>query len=125
MQGGNLDCLKYAHECGCTWNTDTTAYAAQRGSLDCLKYLHENKCDWDDGACACAAVGGHLECLKYLHENGCPMMGEEKMLHQATGLSLEWLHGSNEGKIHVSKILGMCMRMGVPWCVKKKCCIKA
>src|SRR5680860_920011 len=45
--------------------------AAKNGHLECLKYAHENGCSWDEITCKSAAENGHLECLKYAHENGC------------------------------------------------------
>jgi hypothetical protein len=71
-QGGHLDCLQYAHEHGCPWDTDTCVYAAANGHLDCLRYAHEQGCPWDTETCRYAAQGGHLDCLRYAHEHGCP-----------------------------------------------------
>jgi hypothetical protein len=68
---GHLECLKYAHENGCEWNSDTCANAALNGQIECLKYAHENGCEWDDNTCTNAAENGQIECLKYAHENGC------------------------------------------------------
>ena len=68
---GNLDCLKYAHENGCSWASNTCYDAAKNGYLDCLKYAHENGCNWASNTCYDAAFGGNLDCLKYAHENGC------------------------------------------------------
>ena len=42
--------------------------AVSIGHLECLKYLHENGCSWNAKTCKAAAENGHLECLKYLHE---------------------------------------------------------
>ena len=67
---GHLDCLKYAHENGCYWNEDTTSSAALNGHLDCIKYAHENGCSWNKDTPENAAANGHLDCLKYAHENG-------------------------------------------------------
>ena len=68
---GHLDCLRYAHENGCHWNEYTCIKAAQNGHLDCLKYAYENGCEWDEvDICMIVAEYGHLECLKYAHENG-------------------------------------------------------
>ncbi|ATZ80081.1 ankyrin repeat domain-containing protein [Bodo saltans virus] len=69
---GHLECLKYAHENGCSWDEKTCRYAAKNGHFECLKYAHENGCSWDEFTCAQAAENGYLECLKYAHENGCP-----------------------------------------------------
>ena len=72
-----MDCLKYAHENGCPWNTSTCSFAANNGHLECLKYAHERGCPWDVWTCAHAASNGQLECLKYLHEHGCPWDKDE------------------------------------------------
>jgi hypothetical protein len=42
------------------------------GQLECLIYAHENGCDWDSETCSNASMKGHLEILKYAHDNGCP-----------------------------------------------------
>jgi hypothetical protein len=67
---GHIECLKYAHENGCGWDTLTCSKAAQGGHLDCMKYAHENGCEWDTETCEDAAFKGHLECSKYARENG-------------------------------------------------------
>jgi hypothetical protein len=69
--GGHLDCLRYAHEHGCEWNSKTCENAASGGHLDCLEYAHESDCNWDHETCSAAAENGHLDCLKYAHEHGC------------------------------------------------------
>jgi hypothetical protein len=69
---GHLECIKYAHEKGCPWSTDTSTGAAKNNHIECLKYLHENGCPWNSNAYYYAAANGHLECIKYLHQNGCP-----------------------------------------------------
>ncbi len=72
---GHLECLKYAHENGCPWDEDTCWSAAVGGHILCLKYAHEQGCPWDGWTCSYAAKSGHLECLKYAHEQGCPWDG--------------------------------------------------
>lgn len=67
----HIECLKYAHENGCDWDSTVCTYLAEHGQLDALKWAHEEGCEWDASACAAAARKGHLEVLKYLHENGC------------------------------------------------------
>jgi hypothetical protein len=68
---GQIECLKYVHENGCAWNSNTCKNAAKNGQIECLKYAHENGCEWTSWTCAYSAYNGHLECLKYAHENGC------------------------------------------------------
>ena len=68
---GHLDCLKYAHENGCSWNAYTCKIASRNGYLNCLKYAHENGCEWNKHTYK-AALYRHQDCLKYAIENGCP-----------------------------------------------------
>jgi hypothetical protein len=58
---GYLNCLKYAHNNGCKWNSNACASAALNGHFFCLKYAHENGCSWDEYTCSYAAKNGHLE----------------------------------------------------------------
>ena len=72
--GGDLECLKYAHEkirrWG-VWHYDTCKAAARGGHIECLIYAHEQGCVWYSDTCSAASRGGHLECLKYAHVQGC------------------------------------------------------
>ncbi len=78
---GNLECLIYAHENGCSWNEDSwnddpcnedsCKYTALAGNLECLKYMIANGYNCSYETCNYAAEGGNLECLKYAFENGC------------------------------------------------------
>ena len=70
-EGGNLECLQYLHIIGCPWDAAACSAAARCGELECLQYLHEQDCPWDATACAAAAECGRLDCLQYLHEHGC------------------------------------------------------
>lgn len=71
---GNLECLVFAHENGCSWDSSTCSAAAGNGQLECLKYAHENGCPWSARTCEDAAANGQLECLMYAHENGCEVI---------------------------------------------------
>lgn len=75
---GNLDCLRYAHEQGCPWGSDTCAGAAAGGHLSCLQYAHKHGCAWNSTITWKAAQHGHLECFKYALLNGCPL---ERIMH--------------------------------------------
>ena len=68
---GNLEILKYLHENGCPWYSDTCSSAADGGHLMCLTYAHEHGCKWEEDTCSFAAKKGHIKCLKYAHENNC------------------------------------------------------
>ena len=37
-----------------------------------VRYAHEHGCPWDSNTCSYAAGAGHLEVLRYAHEHGCP-----------------------------------------------------
>lgn len=52
--GGQINCLKYARENGCEWDSETCKYAAG-SSLECLKYARENGREWDKMTCFRAA----------------------------------------------------------------------
>ena len=98
LRGKGLECLQYAHEHSCPWDTVTCARAAGNGQLECLRYARarlpwnavtcawaarqrapgvlavraSNGCPWDADTCAQAAENGQLECLRYARNNGCP-----------------------------------------------------
>lgn len=40
---GQLKCLKYARENGCSWNANTTAMAARYGHFHCLDYAYDTR----------------------------------------------------------------------------------
>jgi len=65
--------LRYAHEHGCPWNSDTSHNAASGGHLKALRYAHEHDCPWDSLTFVRDAHGGHLEVLRYALEHGCPV----------------------------------------------------
>jgi hypothetical protein len=70
---GNLSLMKYLRRKGYNWHREC-AEAAQKGHLDCLKYAHQNGCSLDaDWPCACkvALEGGHFTCFEYARENRC------------------------------------------------------
>ena len=71
-ESGSLECLKYAHEHGCRWDSWTCGFNAEAGSLECLEYAHTHGCPWDEATCTKAAISGSLECLEYAHTHGCP-----------------------------------------------------
>ena len=105
VENGHIDCLKYLHENGCSWSTETCNKAAENGHIDCLKYLHENGCPWSTETCNKAAQYGHLYCLKYLHQNGCPW-STETCTKAATNGHLDCLEYAHEN--------------GCPWNIVKE-----
>lgn len=78
ITGGNLNCVKYLHECGIHWIGEECNIAAKMGNIECLKYAHANGCpiNWITTTNAAASLNraSSIECLKYLHENGCKLM---------------------------------------------------
>jgi hypothetical protein len=92
---GNLECLKYFHKKGCTWDSRTCAAAANGGHLDCLRYARENGCQWHIYTTTYAAKGGHLDCLRYAYENGC-QRGIQTTTYAAKGGHLDCLRYAYE-----------------------------
>lgn len=96
-RSGNLECLRYAHQMGCSepgnvsnvvvnvgcfphmythhgcsWTREVCTEAAKHGHLECLIYAHEHGCAWNWEATWYAKARGHTHCVKYLKANGCP-----------------------------------------------------
>jgi len=89
---GNLTFLKYGHEHGALFDTETTFWAAYYGHLDCLRYGHENGCPWDIVVTTYAAINGHFDCLKYAIENGCEAMIHTKVIDNGEYEIMKYLH---------------------------------
>ena len=70
-QNNHVEFFKNA--CKHTNINDICAQAAQGGNLECLKYAHEHGFPFDDRVVITAIVYRNFECLKYAHENGAPM----------------------------------------------------
>jgi len=69
-----LDCLKYLHEQGCSFNFDEPIYFdTNNENLDCLKYLHEHGVPLNENLFIIAFQDANLNWIKYLHEHGCPL----------------------------------------------------
>lgn len=55
IENRHLECLITAHKQNYPMNDEQLcAFAAENGDLKCLKYLHQNGCSWDEWTCACA-----------------------------------------------------------------------
>lgn len=67
----SLECLKYLHNFGYEWNSNTCQQAAKCGRLEILEYLHENGCEWTSSTTQTAFEFGNYECLKYALDNCC------------------------------------------------------
>ena len=71
---GHLYCLKNACENGYKLDKSICYIASLYGYLDCLIYARENKCDWNTYECKNAVMSwslqpGHMSCLKYIYDN--------------------------------------------------------
>ena len=73
------------------------------GHLPVLKYLHENGCPWDSDTCQYAAYHKHWDCLQYAVDNKCPewktyaketreSTSDEKKTNHRTGRLIRTLH---------------------------------
>ncbi len=126
---GHLHIVKYLHEKGFGWETNTIYEACQNdhfevfkyaiengcpyeaihppiGHIKFMKYLEEREIPWKYRACKDAASKGNLDALKYAHENGCDWQDAVNMA--AAHGYLECLkyaveHGAPVGDIHSVK----------------------
>lgn len=73
---------------------DSCEKAALVGHLDCLKYLHFSGVSWNIFTCSKATIYGNLECLEYAHENGCPWDIEYLLSCFRCELGKKWYAGS-------------------------------
>jgi hypothetical protein len=70
----DLQLMKYLRRKGHAWGRECF-FAADGGHLECLKFAHEGGCslsDRDNCACWAALQNGSTECIMYAHKNGCP-----------------------------------------------------
>ena len=82
---GHLNCLIWAREHGCPWNESTCSSAAQGGHLNCLIWAREHECPWNEYTCTVAAYGGHLDCFVWALEHGCPLVPAfEKVMYDGS-----------------------------------------
>ncbi len=61
-RGGHLQVLQWAKSQGCSWNKQTSSFAAA-GHLEVLQWAKSQGCSWDEETCTWAAREGHLEVL--------------------------------------------------------------
>lgn len=97
---GSLACLSYVHRCGCPWDSRVTWAAAQCGSVECPSYAHEHGCEWDGLACEAAIKGDRLRCLRYANAHGCPLADPRAAIRAAVG------HDSVRRLRHIHENLG-------------------
>lgn len=98
-KNGHLDCLRY-----CIENTNirdllTTAYAAENGHLDCLRFAFENGCRLNLLTMAWAAANGHLDCMKFTHENGYRLNSDNDVFCQLN-TTLPTVHAAKNGHLN-------------------------
>jgi hypothetical protein len=67
--------LKWLHQEGCPWDSQTCDWAAAFGDVDILQWVHEKGCPWNERTCAAAARQGNLDVLMWLREHDCPWDG--------------------------------------------------
>ena len=71
---GVLHSWEFFHEHGCKLDNAIVCITAARvRSLECLQYAHENGCPWNSRVYVEAIGSKSLDCLKYAFENGCPL----------------------------------------------------
>ena len=81
LKDGSLECLKYAHENGPDWNTNTLQRALENNKYDCIKYLVENNCPCDEYVSIMAVKCCDLQTVKYLCENGIINLDDDILKH--------------------------------------------
>jgi hypothetical protein len=127
-----LECLRYAHEHKCYWDSRLLNSAARKGQFECLSYAIENGCELGEVAEAClfAARGGHLDCLRYLHEHG-DSLDHKVMEACVTSGSVECLeyvlqhpHSSSSGRLlqvaccdESVEMVKYVQKLGFPWTI--------
>ena len=80
-KNGNLECLKYAHENGGTFNENTFQIALENNKHNCIKYLVENDCPRDQYVSIMAATYCDLETIEYLCKNKIVKIDVEIIKH--------------------------------------------
>jgi hypothetical protein len=71
-QNNHTSLIKYAYENGFSWGTygpNISYFIASNGNLECLKYVHERGCTWNEEISFVAAGKGRLDILMYAHEH--------------------------------------------------------
>lgn len=69
VYNGGLECLEFFYNNGYTKNPKICKEITY--DIQLLKYAHEHGFVWDSNTCYMACSGGNLECLQYVHEHGC------------------------------------------------------
>lgn len=70
---GHLTILKWARQCDCPWDGQTTENAAKFGSLEIIKWCLDNGCPLGKYAMEYATAKGHLAILKWFYTSEFPM----------------------------------------------------
>ena len=68
VKNGHINCLKslFIHK-----DKRLCDYAAINGYLECLVYAHERGCKWDSNTCKYAYKSANYKCVKYMLDHGC------------------------------------------------------
>ena len=65
---GHLNCLQWARQNGCDWNSSTCYVAAENGHLSCLQWARQSGCDWDRNVCLSVANNkGHSHVVEWIN----------------------------------------------------------
>jgi hypothetical protein len=73
----HLECLQYAREHGCEWDTSTCKEAAAGGHLELLKWARAHEAPWNEDTSYAADSHGHTEVLAWCLDNGCPNFADD------------------------------------------------
>jgi hypothetical protein len=119
---GNLECLKFLHENGYTFDKYICYHVTDSSNFECLKYVYEHidnkntqygyfdeviKSDLNADAksiniCERAAFNGNIECLIYLYEKGFPL-GKNTCVSAVKGGNFECLKYAHENGCPLKK----------------------
>jgi hypothetical protein len=68
--------LKYVRELGWVFSKRMIEFAAGRGDLEALRYLHQCGVSWDIWTLAKSMQADSLPCLEYAHMHDCPQCSQ-------------------------------------------------
>lgn len=104
VEGGHLECLRFAHENGWFCSKAVTEAAVQFGRPACLKYAFQHQCPFDaQTLCQQAYQAGHVACLRYAHEHGCDLLLNTPCMAAGSG-GLECLQYAHEHGVAFSPL---------------------
>jgi Ankyrin repeats (many copies) len=69
--GGHYETVRFLHESGCPWDSQTMCQkAAESGSVELLQYLKQQECAFSEQIMSIAAQRGLLHVCQYFSFNG-------------------------------------------------------